>query len=76
MMLITELMQGGDLGTRLRNDMEVPRRTGWYRQGCYYALGIARSGGDPFQTCVGACRTACCLSSIGLPERNDSAFLP
>lgn len=44
MMLMTELMQGGDLDTRLRNDMEVPRKTGWYRQGCYYALGIARSG--------------------------------
>ena len=47
MMLLTELMQGGDLGTKLRNDMEVPRRTGWYRQGCYYALGIARSGAGP-----------------------------
>ena len=47
MMLITELMQGGDLGTKLRSDKETPRRTGWYRQGCYYALGVARSGDNP-----------------------------
>ena len=47
MMLITELMQGGDLGTKLRSDRETPRKTGWYRQGCYYALGVARSGATP-----------------------------
>ena len=47
MMLITELMQGGDLGTKLRSDRETPRKTGWHRQGCYYALGVARSGASP-----------------------------
>ncbi len=52
MMLITELMQGGDLGRKLKNDVEISRKTGWYQQGCYYALGIARCGNKPFQPCI------------------------
>ena len=42
MLLVTELMQGGDLRTRIRNDGQVPRKTGWYQNGRYLALGIAR----------------------------------
>ena len=42
MLLITELMHGGDLRTRLRSDTAKPRETGWYQQGRYIALGIAR----------------------------------
>ena len=42
MLLVTELMQGGDLRTRIRNDSQVPRKTGWYQNGRYLALGIAR----------------------------------
>ena len=41
-LLVTELMQGGDLRTCIRNDSQVPRRTGWYQNGRYLALGIAR----------------------------------
>ena len=74
MMLITELMQGGDLGTKLRSDRETPRKTGWYRQGCYYALGVARSGANPLALIL--LETACCLASGCLPELNTSvAFL-
>ena len=42
MLLVTELMQGGDLRSRIRADTASPRRTGWYRDGRYIALGIAR----------------------------------
>ena len=42
MLLVTELMQGGDLRTRIRSDSASPRKTGWYRDGRYIALGIAR----------------------------------
>ena len=42
MLLVTELMQGGDLRTCIRNDSQLPRRTGWYQNGRYLALGIAR----------------------------------
>ena len=42
MLLITEFMQGGDLRTRIRNDTASPRKTGWYQDGRYIALGIAR----------------------------------
>ena len=69
MMLITELMQGGDLGTKLRSDRETPRKTGWYRQGCYYALGVARSGAKLFALLHGILlETACCLASGCMPE--------
>ena len=40
--LITEFMEGGDLGKRIRNDKCVPRQTSWYQQGRFIALGIAR----------------------------------
>ena len=40
--LVTEFMQGGDLGKRIRSDRGTPRETGWYRRGRYIALGIAR----------------------------------
>lgn len=42
MLLVTELMQGGDLRSRIRADTAQPRRTGWYQNGRYIALGIAR----------------------------------
>ena len=42
MMLITELMDGGDLRKRIRQDTAKPRKTGWYQDGCYIALSIAR----------------------------------
>ena len=42
MLLVTELMQGGDLRSRIRADTANPRRTGWYCDGRYIALGIAR----------------------------------
>ena len=61
MMLITELMQGGDLGTKLRSDKETPRKTGWYRQGCYYALGVARSGANTLALHWSLSNTARCL---------------
>ena len=38
MLLVTELMQGGDLRSRIRADSASPRRTGWYRDGRYIAL--------------------------------------
>jgi serine/threonine protein kinase len=41
-LLVTELMQGGDLRTRIRKDTAVPRKTGWYQNGRYIALGITR----------------------------------
>ena len=41
-LLVTELMQGGDLRTRIRNDTTVPRKTSWYQNGRYIALGTAR----------------------------------
>ncbi len=42
MVLVTELMEGGDLSTRIRKDTAKPRKTGWYQDGRYIALGIAR----------------------------------
>ena len=75
MMLITELMQGGDLGTKLRSDRETPRKTGWYRQGCYYALGVARSGANPFALHWILSETACCLASGCLPEQGHLSSL-
>ena len=42
MLLVTELMQGGDLRTRIRKDTAIPRKTGWYQNGRYIALGTAR----------------------------------
>ena len=41
-LLITELMQGGDLRKRIKNDTARPRATGWYSQGRFIALGIVR----------------------------------
>lgn len=40
--LVTEYMQGGDLGQCLRNDKAKPRKYGWYKDGRFIALGIAR----------------------------------
>ena len=42
MVLVTELMEGGDLQSRIRQDNAKPRKTGWYQDGRYIALGIAR----------------------------------
>ena len=42
LMLVTELMDGGDLRKRIRQDTAKPRKTGWYQDGRYIALGIAR----------------------------------
>ena len=42
MFLITEYMQGGDLHQLMKKDKSSPRATGWYRNGRYIALGIAR----------------------------------
>ena len=41
-LLVTELMQGGDLRSSIRSDSHTPRKTGWYQNGRYLALGIAR----------------------------------
>ena len=41
-LLVTEFMEGGDLGKKICNDKAVPRQTSWYQQGCFIALGIAR----------------------------------
>ncbi|KAK9907690.1 hypothetical protein WJX75_008211 [Coccomyxa subellipsoidea] len=40
--LVTEFMPGGDLGKHIRGDKATPRQTGWYRNGRFIALGIAR----------------------------------
>ncbi len=48
MLLIMELMKGGDLKRCISEDLAWsreaggPRDIGWYRQGRYIALGIAR----------------------------------
>lgn len=42
MFLVTEFMPGGDLGKHIRGDKATPRQTGWYRDGRFIALGIAR----------------------------------
>ena len=42
LMLVTELMDGGDLRKKIRQDTAKPRKTGWYQDGRYIALGIAR----------------------------------
>ena len=39
---MTEFMEGGDLAMRIRKDKAMPRQTGWYQQGRFIALGIAR----------------------------------
>ena len=41
-MMVTEYMQGGDLGTALANDNPANRRLGWYNNGSHIALEIAR----------------------------------
>lgn len=42
MMLITELMLGGDLGKNIHGDVGPKRRVGWYEAGAGIALSIAR----------------------------------
>ena len=42
MMLITELMHGGNLGTRIHAESGPDRKLGWYRTGAGIALSIAR----------------------------------
>lgn len=42
MLIVMELMEGGDLRGCIRNDTGLPRKTGWYQNGRYIALGIAR----------------------------------
>ena len=42
MMLVTEFMPGGDLGTCIRKDASVPRVTGWYLRGQSILLGLAK----------------------------------
>ena len=42
MYLITEYMQGGDLGGKLRSDKANPRQYGWYQYGRFILLGIIR----------------------------------
>ena len=42
MMLVTEFMPGGDLGTCIRKDASVPRMTGWYLRGQSILLGLAK----------------------------------
>lgn len=42
MMMVTEYMQGGDLGTALAQDNPVNRRLGWYNKGSHIALSAAR----------------------------------
>ena len=41
-MMVTEYMQGGDLGTALANDKSADRRLGWYNNGSHIVLEIAR----------------------------------
>jgi hypothetical protein len=41
-MMVTEYMQGGDLGTALANDNPANRRLGWYNSGSNIALEVAR----------------------------------
>ena len=42
MMMVTEYMQGGDLGTALARDSPANRRLGWYNKGIHIALSAAR----------------------------------
>ena len=41
-MMVTEYMQGGDLGTALVGDNPTNRRLGWYNNGIHIALSAAR----------------------------------
>ena len=41
-LLITEVMQGGDLRKHIKADTARPRATGWHNQGRYIALGLVR----------------------------------
>ena len=42
MMLVMELVAGGNLGKALSLDRTQPRRLGWHRNGRFVLLGIAR----------------------------------
>ena len=42
MYLVTEYMQGGDLGGKLHADKAHPRKYGWYQDGRFILLGVAR----------------------------------
>ena len=42
MMLVMELVGGGNLGKALSLDQAQPRRLGWHRNGRFVLLGIAR----------------------------------
>ena len=42
MMLVMELVGGGNLGKALSLDRAQPRRLGWHRNGRFVLLGIAR----------------------------------
>ena len=42
MMLVMELVCGGNLAKNLSNDKAEPRKLGWYRNGRFVLLGVAR----------------------------------
>ena len=42
MMLVMELVSGGNLAKNLSTDRDVPRKLGWHRNGRFVLLGVAR----------------------------------
>lgn len=42
MMLVMEFVGGGNLAKNLSQDKAEPRRLGWYRNGRFVLLGVAR----------------------------------
>ena len=71
MLIVMELMEGGDLRACIRSDTGLPRKTGWYQNGRYIALGIAR--GLTFLHSKGIAWCACRASNVLLDHTGTVA---
>ncbi len=71
MLIVMELMEGGDLRVCIRSDTGLPRKTGWYQNGRYIALGIAR--GLMFLHSKGIAWGACRASNVLLDHTGTVA---
>ena len=71
MLIVMELMEGGDLRACIRSDAGLPRKSGWYQNGRYIALGIAR--GLTFLHSKGVAWGACRASNVLLDHTGTVA---
>ena len=80
-MMVTEYMQAGDLGTALANDNAANRRLGWYNNGSQIALDIARGLAylhhrKVLKPCMGLQKHAQSVASLGQWCEQGSCYHP